>query len=144
MHHGRACFQGLRRVNYRGQQLVVDYDLLQRVGGCVNVFGDDDGDGLAHVADLAFGQYRVPGRGNIIDFVGQTGRQLGGQTRKVAGGYDRRHARHGGRRGRIDGAQHGMGMGTAQHQGVQHSRQLHIVDIRREPRQQAVVLKPPD
>jgi len=53
---GSVGLQGCLGVDDDGQGIVIDEDEVGGVGGNVTILGNDDGDGIAHVADTAAGQ----------------------------------------------------------------------------------------
>ena len=52
MQQGRSHFIGAGRMGGNRQLLVVDRHEIGRIPGCIEVFSDDGGDRIAHMADL--------------------------------------------------------------------------------------------
>ena len=95
---------------------------LHGIPGHVGVLGNHDGDGLPHIADLVPGQHRVFGGPECIGVDIAPGWDVRRYVFQVRGGHHGHHA------GGLTGGRHlqrgedGMGMGTAQHHGMQQTR----------------------
>ena len=122
---GRAGGEGGGHRGAGRPRLVDGVDQLGGVAGDVRIVGDDEGDRLAHVADDGAGDGRLQvavGAGRRRHPVGDDG---GG--RHVGGGQDRAHARQVARALGVERDQASVGVGRAEHGGVQHARHAHVV-----------------
>ena len=129
VHHGRARLHRLHRVDHRGKRFIVDQDLFDPFPSGFRGFGDDDSHCLAHVTHFVFGQDRMGRRCQKVGARAGAGRHIFHHAGQIIGGKNRDDAgRLAGRR-RIDGPYPGMGVGAAQHQGMNHAGQLHIIHV---------------
>jgi hypothetical protein len=121
-----AVGEGGLHVENGRQRLVVDVDVLQRVGRDVAVPGHDDGDGVAGVADLVDGDRRVvgvdhvggdrPGAGQAAELLGEVGAaERGDDTGPLERGRD------------VDPADPGVRHRAAQDRQVHHAGQGDVV-----------------
>ena len=130
---------GRERVGHRGadgQRIVDHVDQRERVLGDVAVVGDDQRDGLAHVADdLARDRgLQIPLRARrSADPVGNHR-----AIRHVGGGEHRAHAGQIERALGVDRDQPGMGMARAKHGRVQHAVDADVGDEAARARREAV------
>ncbi len=116
-------FERLERIDHRRQRLIVDDDMLQRVGRDIALGRDDDADLLRVVDHLLDRQHHLG--------VGHERRH----PVQVAGLFQiltRDHRQHAGdlqRGAGVDRADLGVGVGAAHDIHIQHTRQLDIVDV---------------
>ena len=129
----RAVCLRLGRIDHRGQQLIIDLDLLGGVPGLRQRLGENDGDRVADVVRLAVRERRMrrhlhrravlgrdhPAANEIADLV----------ARKLGAGEHREHARHFGRGGAVDRFDPRVGVGRAQEIGVALPRTVHVVGV---------------
>jgi hypothetical protein len=120
VHEGRAGREGLVKREHCGQHLVAHLDLVYGRAGRLRVHGRN---GCHLIPDVA---HLVDGEGIEI----RTERAPF-PFRGVAPGRDRLDARHRGGGTRVDGNDPGVRMGTSQHRGVQHAREMQIGDVLR-------------
>ena len=130
VHHGRARLHRLHRVDHCGKRFIVHQDLLDPFPSGFRGFGDDDSHRLAHVAHFVIGQDRMGRRRQKVGACPGAGRHVFRHGRQVIGGKNRHDARRLAGRRRIDGPYPGVGVGAAQHQGMDHAGQLYIVHVR--------------
>ena len=120
--------RGGPRVGDRGQGLEVHLHPLRGVLGGGPAAGDDEGDGLSHVAHPIDGQgvlqvakkVRV---GNEADGDGPE------RVRQIVRGEDGRDPRRGPRRRRVHRPEPGMGVRASHHRGVEHVGEAHVVHV---------------
>ena len=124
-----VCGDAVPGIDHRGQQFVVHCDLVHPVSRRRRTFSDHDGHRLANVGRLILGQHRMGRRLHLVGICIGAGRQILDDAREVGSGEHRRHSRNAGCLGGIDASNPGMGMGAAQHQSVQHTRQLQVVNV---------------
>ena len=113
----------LERVDHHRQRLVIDDDMLDRVGGDVALGGDDDADLLRVVDHLLDRQHHLRvghQRGHPV--------QVAGLFQILAGDH-RQHAGDLQRLAGVDLEDFCVGVRAAHDIHIQHARQLHIVDI---------------
>ena len=137
-----VCGDAFSGIDHRGQPFVVHQDLVHPVSRRRRTFSDHDGHRLTHVGRLVLGQNRMGRRVHLIGIRICAGRQILDDAREVGSGEHRRHSRNAGCLGGINSSNPGMGMGAAQHQRVQHTRQLQVVNVGTGACQQPLVLKP--
>ena len=108
------------------KRLVVDFDGRGTVGRRVPILGDDHGDWLSDHPHLAAGEHRA------LDLLPLAGRVRGARDSpldpKGLGGKNCRHARKLQRAFRVDGADLGVRMGTADETEVVHAGKHDVVD----------------
>ena len=132
---GALVLEQQRHVSRRGvaigdrrQRLDVDLDQAQRIFGDPGGIGEHEGEDLADIAHLAFGDHRLPERLEIRQWL----QPHGNARHAVADILGRDHAVHAGKRagsGIVDRADAAMGDGAAQERRVQHVLAREIVDI---------------
>jgi hypothetical protein len=129
-------------VDHRGQRVEVEGHQVDGVLGHIAVDGHDQGDGVAHEADLALRQRRL---GRVrhqrahrrVPRLVDVGVEVGGHE----------HGHHAGQRqclGGVHAHDAGPGHRAAHEAGVQHPGPDHVVDEGAVPGQQAGVLDPRD
>ena len=118
----RAVCERLLRGRDRGQDVVVDVDELERVGGDVGIGGDDGGDLLALVAHLVGDEHR-------LRVARQRRHPRQAVLRHEVAGDDRDDAveRGGGRR--VDAVDARVRDRSAQDRHVQHAGQRDVVEV---------------
>jgi hypothetical protein len=128
----------LARIDDRLERLVVHLDELREVLGQRAALGDDAGDRLAGVADLALGQDRVLVVADLhaldrdLRVAGDTAREVGGRDdREDAGRPLVRHAHV---------ADAGVRVRAADERDVGHAVEVDVVDVARGAAQHALVL----
>ena len=125
--------------------LQVQLDGFHRVFGQCERVGHDDGEHLADVADAVLHDHRLPvGLHARQRLQAQRNRRhgLAGSARDLGGGDHGMNAGHRTRGGGIDAAQAGMRDRAAQHRGMQHAGQHHVVGVAAQAAQQAQVFHP--
>ena len=127
----RAGGQRRAAVHHGGQGLVADLDRLGGVARLGGGLGDDEGDGLAHMADGIGGQRMAGGDDDRGDGrhhggAGQRADALGGE---VGMGQHQADAGHGPGGGGVDAGDAGMGMRGAQDMAVQRAGGGDIGDV---------------
>ena len=135
-----------RRVDDRGQYVVVDVDECSGRLGLPERLGDDERNLVAHVTHAALGDDRVLGllhRGAV----GRDDEPPAGQAadrRHILAGEDAEHSRRRARRIGVDAADAGVRVGAAHKEGVALARQCDVVGVLAAPGQESVVLAPLD
>ena len=104
------------------QVVVVDVDQLGRVDGLGPGLGDDEGDRVAHEADLADGER---GPRHLVVHVGE---RLQGAAAEVLGGVDGQHARRLRGLGRVETRDRGVCEGAAHEDRVPDTVHAAVVD----------------
>ena len=139
----RAGRERVAAIAHRRQHLVVDRDRRGGILGEIAAVGDDHGDRLADIADLAAGE-RMLGAQRRDGGIGDRHRQRLGcePARHVLRGEHRMDARHRVRGARIDRTDARVGMRAAHERGVEQAGELHVVDEVRAPGEQGRVLDP--
>ena len=131
-----------RDADHRLLDVVRHPDPVDRVLGDVAVDGDDEGDGLADVVDLVAGQRELGaavGQRRVRD---QQRQRVGHRTGEVLVGPHRPHAFDVEHVGHVDVGDPGVGVGRAQHRGVQQPRVVveQVVDVAALAAQEPLVL----
>ncbi len=134
----RVVGEGLLDVGDGRQVVVVDVDQLGGIHRLGAGLGDDEGDGVADVADLVDREGRAP---RLVVDVGEAREGL---TAQVVGGVDGQHPRRSGRLGRVDPGDPGVPERAAHEDRVGHALVLEVVHERALPEQQLEVLDTAD
>ena len=122
VHEGRVAVQRALRIHHGGEFFDLDLQGVQAVAGGVAVFRDDDGDGVADIADLVHGEGPVVRRGEG----GEDGDQ--GEVAQVFAGENRDDARDGEGGVRPDGANAAVGHVAALEGQVEHAGEFEVID----------------
>ena len=123
----------LARVHHRRQQLVIDLDQADRLGGDVRAARRDGRDRVAAVQDLVLGQDVVAQVAHVgLAQLSEPGAR--GAVRHVGAGDDRVHPRQRRRLPGIDRLDARVRVGAAEHLAVQQPRQLDIRPVDCAPR----------
>ena len=122
----RARLMRRGQVGGGGQHVVVDHDRLGAVAGGLRRLGDDEGDGVADIADAVLGQRAARGLG-AVGAVGVLQRDDAGDLaqpflRPFLRGDHRQHAGHFQRRRGIDRQDLRRRMRAAQHHAMRRAR----------------------
>ena len=135
----RARLRRRNEIDRRHIGHIVDLDQFQRVLGEIAAVGDHQRHRLAGEARLAGCQRLMGAR---MDEAGVLVEQRHGRVGRaqVLVGDQRMHAGERERGGGIDERKSGLGVGAAQHGGVQHVGQADVVDEARAPGEQARIL----
>ena len=143
----RAGADRVLGVGHRRQRVVFDFDRLGGVARRGQSLGDHQRHRLADMAHLAERQHR-PRRVVPRLAVAAHERHRARHVAETVGahlfsGSDKQHARHAPRRARIDALDMRMRHRRAQHEGLRHPRQHHVVGITALPGDQPKILVPP-
>ena len=112
----RAGLDGVGEADHGRQRRPIDLDRLDRVARLVDGVGDNEGDGIADVANLILRKDRIGRARERIDFEVEQARQVA-ELPDVVGDQDRADARHAAGLGDVDG-EFCMRVRRAQHQRV--------------------------
>ncbi len=134
-----ALGHGGLHVDDRRERLVVDLDVLERIGGLVAVAADHHRDAVADVARRVHRQRHVR-RVLHVRRDRPGARQRAVLPLQVRAGERRDHAGLRERSGHVDARDARVRHGAAQHGHVEHAGQLHVVGPRRLARDQPRVL----
>ena len=118
---GRVRLERFFRVENGGQLLVFDLDQLKGLAGDFQCIGGNSGDRLADIAHLVAGEGHLVLQEDADIFL----------FRQILGRDDRAHAFERLGFGSVDRADTCMGVRGAQHRGVQHARQGHVIGVYR-------------
>ena len=129
----RAGLDGVLGFRHRRQRIDLDD---HRLGGVARLRGglrDDASDRIADEADLVDCQRHAIGLQQrravgVLQRQGAVDRRVAGLG-KILADIDAEHARHLPRRAGVDGADHAMGVGTADHPGISLAGQAEVVGV---------------
>jgi hypothetical protein len=130
--------------------MVVHFDPLQRVLGGVAALCDDQRHRLAHVAHRVAGERVLRRRAELETHASLERRRSDPRLRDALEAGQIVEGEHRGQAGtgpgplRADGREARVGVGTAEHRGVEAARRRHVVDESPAPREVARVLLAPD
>jgi hypothetical protein len=136
--HGRILAGRLLRIDGRVERIGVDLDRLGRVACGVAIACDDDGDGLADVADLADREHGV--LRDLQPREVEPARHVAGLSGEILARVDRDDAGHRLRLRDVDGEQLRVRVDAPRDGGEEHARELHVVGVGGAPGDQARVL----
>ena len=136
------------RAHRRRQRLIVDRYQLAGVARLGGRLGDDDGDGVAGMADDVRGEHWIGHRlARAAVAVGQRGEEgdiADAVARQVGGGVDRQHAGGGCGFARVEAGHPGMGVRRAQHVEIGLARQVDVIGIAAMAGDETVILEASD
>ena len=143
----RAGRHRILRLGDGRQSRVFDLDRLGGIPRRRQSLGNDQGNGLTHVADLADRKHRtrrvVPRLAVATDKRRCAGYIAEAIRPNVPAGEHQQHARHAPGRGHIDAFDGGVRHRRAQHEGLRHPRQRDVVGVTALPGEKAHILVAP-
>ena len=136
----RAGFHRLFGVGHGGQRIVVDVDRVDRIARDVRIGRDHDRHGVADEVDAVARQDGVLGRLEIGNRGGA--RHQAARSVDVGAGQDGDDARDRARGGDVDASDARVRVRAAQDGRMEHPGQAQVVDVGRQPLDQARILDP--